>query len=258
MVLRMRIIIGEALMKKLVVTMTAVLLFCFTAAAYADDFTPAITVKGEGSIVVEPDLAAVTFAVTAEKEDASAAQQEVTEKANNVKNALLEAGFPEEQFKTQAVELYTNYDYSGDYARAAGYRASISMSLKEIPINDVGSVLGLCSENGVNEIDGVSVYYSRYDEAYLEALVKAMKQAKQKAEGIASAEGAVLSGQFSVVEGYQDTSMRSRAKAYSTDMVSANGMEEAVLDYSGGTTEISAVVTVDYTIKGISENRPLD
>ena len=235
-------------MRKLFITMSIFLLCFLGATAYADEFQSSITVKGEGSVLVEPDLATVNFAITAENEDASAAQKEVTEKANTVKAALIDSGLPEEQFTTLNVDLYTNYDYSGDYAKAVGFRASISMTIKEIPIDNVGSILKLCSDNGVNEISGVSVYYSKYDEAYLEALGKAMEQARQKADAIAITEGASLSGQFSVTEGYQDTSMRSVAKSYSTDMVTANGMEEAILDYSGGTAEISAIVTVEYIV----------
>ena len=127
------------------------------------------------------------------------------------------------------------------------------MAVKEVDISDVGKYLQILSANGVNQIDGISVSYSRYEEAYCEALGKAMAQARTKAETMAAMEDATVTGHFTVKEGYQDDSLRGMSKSIAGNY-SLTEYEEAAMDaagsfeYSVGLTEVKATVTVCYVI----------
>ena len=124
------------------------------------------------------------------------------------------------------------------------------MSVNEISVDEVGEYLQVLSENGVNQIDGIKVFYSGYDDAYNEALGKAMLQARQKAETLAKAENSEITGRFSAEEGYQNDSLRSREKNLETDMVmGAADTGSGSLDFTVGTTEVEANVTVCYETK---------
>jgi uncharacterized protein YggE len=129
------------------------------------------------------------------------------------------------------------------------------MSVNEIDVSEVGKYLKILSDNGANQIYGITVFYSKYDEAYNEALSKAMVQARQKAETIAETENAVISGEFSVTEEYQDASLRSMEK--NAELFAMDSSNEAgttgSLDYSAGTTNIEAHVTVCYGIAGLPD-----
>lgn len=236
-------------MKKASILMV-ILLFLFPVMTFADEMIPTVTVQGKGSVTVTPDLGTISFAVTEEGREAEEVQKNITNQANTVKDALLEAGLPEEHFQTAGIQLYTNYDYSSDEEKIAGYRGQISMSVNEISVDEVGEYLQVLSENGVNQIDGIKVFYSGYDDAYNEALGKAMLQARQKAETLAKAENSEITGRFSAEEGYQNDSLRSREKNLETDMVmGAADTGSGSLDFTVGTTEVEANVTVCYETK---------
>ena len=125
------------------------------------------------------------------------------------------------------------------------------MSVNEIGVDEVGKYLKVLSENGVNQIDGITVFYSGYDDAYNEALEIAMLQARQKAEALAKSENAEVTARFSAQEGYQNDSLRGREKNLETDMVmgAAENAASGSLDFTAGTTEVKANVTVCYEIK---------
>ena len=236
-------------MKK-VILMMAFLLLMFPVMVCAEEISPSITVQGSGRVTVTPDLGTIAFAVTQEGPEAGEVQKTTTEKANAVKTALLDAGLPEDHFQTAGIQLYTNYDYSSDVEKIAGYRGQISMSVNEISVGEMGKYLQILSENGVNQIDGIKVFYSGYEDAYNEALGKAMLQARQKAETLAKAEEAEITGRFTAEEGWQNDSLRGREKTLESNMIMAAGdTASGSLDYSVGTTEVEAIVTVCYEIE---------
>lgn len=233
----------------------ALLVFMFALPIHADALTPSITVQGNGQVVVTPDLGTISFAVTDDGKEAEEVQKTVTEKANAVRLAVLDTGLDESKFKTNGIQLYTNYDYSTSPETVTGYRGEVSMSVNEIDVSEVGKYLKILSDNGANQIYGITVFYSKYDEAYNEALGKAMVQARQKAETIAETENAVISGEFSVTEEYQDASLRSmekNAELFAMDSSNDAGTTGS-LDYSAGTTNIEAHVTVCYGIAGLPD-----
>ena len=232
------------------ILMMVLLLLVFPSAAGAEEIIPSVTVQGNGRVTVVPDLGTVSFAVMEEGPEAGAVQKSVTEKANAVKDALLDAGLPEDHFQTAGIRLYVDYDYSSEEERIAGYRGQISMSVNEISVDEVGKYLQIISENGVNQIDGITVTCSGYDDAYQEALGKAMLQAREKAEALAKAEGAEITGRFTAQEGWQNDSLRSREKTVDSNMVMAAAEDSASgsLDFSVGTAEVEATVSVCYEL----------
>ena len=212
----------------------ALLVFMFALPIHADALTPSITVQGNGQVVVTPDLGTISFAVTDDGKEAEEVQKTVTEKANAVRLAVLDTGLDESKFKTNGIQLYTNYDYSTSPETVTGYRGEVSMSVNEIDVSEVGKYLKILSDNGANQIYGITVFYS---------------------ETIAETENAVISGEFSVTEEYQDASLRSMEK--NAELFAMDSSNEAgttgSLDYSAGTTNIEAHVTVCYGIAGLPD-----
>ena len=240
-------------MKKRALLLTTMIALCSFMTVNAQEVIPSVTVQGSGRVTVTPDLGTISFAVAEEGEEAADVQKTITEKANEVKTALTDGGLLEDQFQTSGITLNPRYDYSSDIEMVVGYTGRISMSINEISLEDVGKYLQSLSKSGVNQIDGISVFYSGYEDAYREALGKAMQQARLKAEALAEAEGAEVADQFTVTEGWQDVSLRSRekniAENYSVMMNEDSAMgDTGGLDYSAGTTEVEAVVTVCYAI----------
>ena len=235
-------------MRKQIIAITVVLLFCFSLAVHAEEMTPSITVQGSGRVTVTPDLGTISFAVTEEGQEASKVQKVITENANAVKDAMFAAGLPEDQFKTSGIQLSPRYDYSSDVEQVVGYCGQISMSVNEIDLDDVGKYLQILSQNGVNEIDGISVYYSGYEDAYREALGQAMQQARLKAEALAEAESTTVTNRFSEAEQEKERSERAAAEKAEDSVRESADTGAGSLDFTVGTTEVEAVVTVCYEI----------
>ena len=239
-------------MRKMTMLLATMIALTGFATVHAEEVVPSVTVQGSGSVIVTPDLGTVSFAVMEEGTEAADVQKTITENANAVKAALSDAGLSEDQFQTSGIQLNPRYDYSSDVEKVVGYTGKVSMSMCEIPLEEIGKYLQILSESGVNQIDGISVSYSGYEDAYREALGKAMQQAGLKAEALAKAGGAEVTDQFTVTEGWQDTSLQSRekniAENYSVMMNEDSAMGEGGLDYSAGTAEVEAVVTVCYAI----------
>ena len=123
------------------------------------------------------------------------------------------------------------------------------LTISDLDIDNVGTIIQACVSAGANEANGVEYYVSDYDAAYNETLGKALETAKVKAECIASNAGVGLGKVINVVEGYQDTSYRyaTNAKEYA--------MAESVEDSGGvametmpGQVDITAQITVTFAI----------
>ena len=99
-----------------------------TGAALADGTT--LSVTGNGTVLVESDLAIVTVGVQETSKDVLEAQSTVNEKIAAIKQALLDAGVEESSINTDSINIYANYDYSDNTEVIVGYTARNSLSVR--------------------------------------------------------------------------------------------------------------------------------
>ena len=92
-------------------------------------------------------------------------------------------------------------------------------------------------------MNGISYSCSGYDEAYKEALAKAVKGASEKAEVLAEASGKKLGDVVTIVEGYQNTDLEYR---YLDAEALKNSNEAADAVIMPGESDIEADITVTY------------
>jgi len=78
------------------------------------------------------------------------------------------------------------------------------VTVSDVAVDQVGTLLSNGVGNGANEIYSVSYYSSGYDDAYAEALKKAVDLARTKAEALAEASGRTL-GYVVSIEEYSDS-----------------------------------------------------
>ena len=137
-----------------------------------------------------------------------------------------------------------------DYKVFAGYEMRTQVTVSDVPMEQVGALISQTVEAGANEILSVSYFSSRYDEAYQEALAKAVEQAKAKAETMAHAEGYQVLGVLSMEE-YGDMQQGRYVDAgLSRNSVSTYKAEAAAADMAvmAGEMEVSARIQVVYEI----------
>ena len=219
--------------------------------AQAAEAANTITVSETGTVYVVPDKAEVFFGVTSQEATAEAAQNKNSEDVAHVIDVLTGRGVEEKSIRTTYYGMYPQYDWSEDgEQKILGYSVTTSMAVSDQDIDALGELLSACVAAGINNVDSVSFLCSGYDEAYREALGKAVEASRVKAEAIAAAAGKTLGEPVAVNEGWQDTSARYQKNVVSS---AAYDMEEAAMDggpsFQPGETEIVANVTVSYEMK---------
>jgi len=167
----------------------ALVLFVFVSTFASAQVTqqnqqPQISVAGEGKITVTPDRADVTIGVENIGADAADVKKKNDATIDAVIKYLKSIKLPAEDYQTQRVNLYRNYDSD---KKKYSYTASqtIVIHLKDLTKYD-SMMMGLI-DAGVNNIQGVQFKTSKLAQYESEARIKAVADAKQKANDYAGA-----------------------------------------------------------------------
>lgn len=157
-----------------------------------------ITVSGTGIAASKPEIAIVYLSVITRDEGASNAQLLNAEKMNKVIEALKSFGVKEEQIETTRYSLEPIYEYNENLRKSVlvGYQCvnTIKVTLEEL--NKVGKIIDVAVLAGVNEVSSITFSLKKETEEKLklEALNKAVEDAKIKAETVAKAAGVKIIG----------------------------------------------------------------
>lgn len=228
-------------MKKLLVLLTCVALLALCAGpALAEGEGTKLSVSGNGTVLVESDLAIVTVGVREASADVLVAQASVNEKIAAIKQALLDAGVQETEINTDSINIYANYDYSDNTEVIVGYTANNSLSVRTTDIDNVGALIDAAFAAGANTLDNVQFTVQDDSEAREQALTKAVEDARRKADVLAAAAGMQVTAIESIAESgvYTYDSMRNFAQ-----------MDAAATEESGaGTLVQAALVSVDASV----------
>ncbi len=221
-----------------------------TVSAGREETPQTVTVTASGTVQLTPDMATVTLGVMTREETAQKAQEENGRTVQKVTDVLKEKGVAEESIRTSHYSMYPQYDYYGDGERVlTGYVVSMTITVSDQKIEDVGKLLGDCVAAGVNSIDSVTFLCSGYDAAYEQALAQAVDAAHAKAQALAKAAGKTLDGAVGITEGWQDLSAKYRndTTQYS---IEADAAEAAgAVAFLPGETQITTNVTVTYSMR---------
>ena len=220
-----------------------------------DSYT--LSVSGKGTAVAIPDVADLVLGIEVNAKDAKTAKENVSTVVDTVVAALKEIGIEDSCIQTSGAVVSPRYDYGDDIEfleRLVGYQAFDAISLSGVPIESLGEIQDIAIENGINELDGVELKCSNYDEIYSEALEKAVAKAKTKAENMAAAAGEKILRIKSMDEGYENDSVAYNGAVNSLFMDSGASLDSVSSESSStveaGTLEIKASVEIVYELAG--------
>lgn len=153
-----------------------------------------ITVTGEGSFAVVPDLAYVNLGVTQDAETADAALTAMSIAMTAVLARLDAAGIAPADIQTGQLSLSPRYDsssYDGT-PKMLGFTATTTVNVRVRDMAKLGGVLDAVVEDGANQFGGIS-----FDVADRTAAMEASRRAavadgRAKAELYAEAAGVTL------------------------------------------------------------------
>lgn len=217
-----------------------------------------INVSASDSVKVAPDMAELTLTIAPQADTAQEAKDRAATELAELAGQLKALGIDEANIVSTQVSISARYDWSESVEKVVGYQASVSITAKELTLDQAGSSISAAAAVADTTVEGVRYYVSTYDEIYQQALVSAMDAAKTKANTLAQASDAELGEVLNVQEGYDAQAYR-YAKAQSSqnadygvetmaaEDASAAGAADIALN--PGLVEIEASVTVTYALK---------
>lgn len=192
-----------------------------------------ITVRGVGRVRRRPDQATLSVSVERTAPTAAEAQAGTSQQMRDVMTALSGRGIDASDLSTEAISLEPTYDYRESGARLTGYRASQALGLRLRRLDELGPTVDAAIASGATGITGVTLGIADARSAEEEARGLAMADARQRAEGLATAAGVTLGSLVTLSEGSTDEGprpmMRSQAEAMSADTPVAEGSTEVVV-----------------------------
>jgi uncharacterized protein len=162
---------------------------------------PAITVTGEATVSVPPDMAEIEAGVGSDAKTARDAIEANNAAMGKVLLALKGAGIAEKDFQTSQLSLQPQYAPNrGGTSPVVGYHASNRVTVRLRDITKVGGVIDTLVGAGANDIGGINFMVSGASKLLDEAREQAIADARRKAEIYAKAAGVTLGAPLSITE----------------------------------------------------------
>ena len=212
----------------------------------ADETARSVTVNSTEQVSVIPDIAEIVYSIQTQGSDAQTCQEENSATSDQVVALLKQLGIEENSIRTTGYYLNPVYDWSGSIQLLTGYEAVTTLTISDLPMDQVGEVLTQSVDAGVNNIQSISYLSSEYDTAYQEALSLAVAAARTKAEALAQAEGCTVGEILSI----QETSGYTQARYNDTALTqSAMSAAEESVSIMPGELDIEASVVVEFSMQ---------
>jgi uncharacterized protein len=205
---------------------------------------PSISVTGEGTVSVPPDVAQIDAGVASDAKTAKEAAEANNAAMGKVLTALKGTGIDEKDFQTSRLSLQPQYapNRSGPQA-ITSYRASNRVTIKVHDLAKVASVIDTLVSAGANDIGNVGFTVAQPSKLLDEARERALADARRKAEIYAKVAGVTLGAPLDITEG------GAPAPVFRSKMVAAAPMAVAGTPIAQGEETLSVSVSVTWAIK---------
>jgi uncharacterized protein YggE len=155
-----------------------------------------IWANGEGKVTVTPDIATVSLGIEAQAATVSEAQSDAASAMDMVMNALTTSGVAEKDIQTQYFNIsqITRWDDKSQEEVVIGYRVTNTVTAKIRDVTKAGAVIDAVALAGgdLTRVNYISFSVDDPSRYYQEARDKAMDDARNKAEQLATLAGVEL------------------------------------------------------------------
>src|SRR4051794_26537890 len=152
---------------------------------------PQVVAQGTAEVRAAPDRSVVRFGMQIQAGDAKAAQGRVNDAMQRVIQAVRRLNVPENRISTERLELFPVYDQPQPgregTPRLSGYRASNVVRVELDATANLGPVIDAAVGAGANTIEGIQFELANEAPFRRRALEQAAKEARDKAQAIATA-----------------------------------------------------------------------
>jgi uncharacterized protein YggE len=160
-----------------------------------------VSVTGEGSVAVTPDLAEVRAGVVSQGKTAKEASEANSRAMGTVLLTLKAGGIADIDIQTARFSIQPLYEANRSPSqRIIGFQASNQIAIRIRDTTTIGDVIDRLVGAGANEFSGVSFQVSAPSKLLDAARADAMADARRKAEIYAGAAGLALGRATAIVE----------------------------------------------------------
>ena len=224
-------------MKALPALAFGLVLLAFTAASgqAADRL---VTVTGEATVAVAPDMAVIRVGVTSAGKSAREASDTNAKQMTAVLAAIKDAGIGARDIQTSRLSLQPQYDPNrSGTARLLGFQATNQITVNIRDIDKLAGIIDQAIAAGANEMSGLEFVVSEQSKLLDQARDDAIADARRKAERYAKAAGVKLGAVTSISEEGSTPQPR---------LIQA--MRAGAAPVAPGEQTLRAVVTVSYEL----------
>jgi len=199
-----------------------------------------VTVTGEATVSVAPDMAVIRIGVASQGKTAREASDANARQMTAVLAAIKDAGIAARDVQTSRLSLQPQYDPNRNApARLLGFQANNQLTVKIRDIAQLPGILDRAIGAGANEMSGIEFTVSEQSKLLDQARAEAIADAHRKAELYARAAGAKV-GHVMVIS--EEGSAPPRA--YPMQAMRAG----AAVPVAPGEQTLRVVVTVSYEL----------
>lgn len=209
-----------------------------------------IRVNSSEKVTVIPDIAEVVYSVRTETKEASDCQQNNNDAVAQVIQLLMNLGIKETSVQTSDYYMHPIYSYKNNTTKVVGYEATTTLTVTDLPIDDLDNILTQSVVSGINTINSITYQASKYDECYSEALTAAINSAYQKAETMALAAGCHIGHVISIEEtsGYSEARYTDYARVGQLNAAKEEALADSAKSIMPGEIEVEAGIVVEYQL----------
>lgn len=216
-------------------------------AAPAGEAPGLVTTSGEGRVEVAPDIAWLSFGVSARRPTVEAARDAVAEVVAAVIALARETGLGDKDIATAAVSVRPEFDWDPQTRerRMLGYMVSRDIQLRLEDLSRLGEVTEAALGAGVTDAAPARFDTSRRAEIENEALTAAARDARARAEVLAAALGASVGSPVRISAA---GALPPPMPAARGEMLMAADAQSAAQTYETGRIVVTARVTAEFRL----------
>lgn len=203
-----------------------------------------ISVQGEGTVFIKPDLAQVSLGVTITRAKLSDARTEAATAMSAVIDALHQLGIGDGDIETSYLNINPTWDYSSSAQRVTGYQVQNILQVTVHDLTRLGDVVDNSVAAGATTVNGITFQLSDPTSAQSQARAAAVKDARARADELASAAGVQITGVSSISE----TSYSMPWPVYADASGGVAAPERAPTPVIPGNSQVTVDVSIVYTI----------
>jgi hypothetical protein len=169
----------------------------------ADDNAKGITVTGEGKVTAAPDVAMLTLGVHTLAPTVAEARDGAATALDAMVASMRANGIDEKDIQTQQLSIHPEYDYGNEQQTLRGFRVTNTVLAKVRNIDNTSKVVddAVTAGGDSTTIEGIAFTIDEPGELQSQAREAAVRDARAKAETLASAAGVGLGDPIEINEG---------------------------------------------------------